>query len=57
MDVTVCLQEGVGDNSIQRTRNKALEVAPDKMTFRQRTRGKVRVFKHSNPGSMLVSGI
>jgi len=35
MDVTVCLQEGVGDNSIQRTRNKVLEVAPDKTTFRR----------------------
>lgn len=55
--MSVCLQEEVGDNIIQRTRNKVLEVAPDKKTFRWKTEGKAHVLKDSNQGSMLGSGV
>lgn len=47
----------MGDNIIQRTRNKVLEVAPDKKTFRWKTEGKAHVLKDSNQGSMLGSGV
>lgn len=67
MDVTICLQEGVGVNSILRTRNKAgrtpkgwtavLEVTPHKKTFRRKTKEKVYVAQRLKQGSMLGSGV